>query len=126
MLAHGVLAVQQHCAYCVTVQVHNLSGPIRVTDDEGKPALPGDILVVEICDLGALEGDEWGFTGIFDRENGAFRWSQCVATQPVALEACSCLCSGVHKCTSAFRRICTAGPSARCMRCHDGDSWQAA
>ena len=25
--------------------------------------MPGDILVVEILDLGALEGDEWGFTG---------------------------------------------------------------
>ena len=25
--------------------------------------LPGDILVVEILDLGALKGDEWGFTG---------------------------------------------------------------
>ena len=50
--------------------MHNLSGPIRVTDADGKPAMPGDILVVEICDLGALEGDEWGFTGIFDRENG--------------------------------------------------------
>ena len=62
-LAHGIM-----CAS--SFQVHNLSGPIRVTDAEGKPAVPGDILVVEICDLGALEGDEWGFTGIFDRENG--------------------------------------------------------
>ena len=50
--------------------MHNLSGPISVSDAEGKLAMPGDILVVEICDLGALEGDEWGFTGIFDRENG--------------------------------------------------------
>jgi formamidase len=50
--------------------VHNLSGPIRVEDTEGKPAMPGDLLVVEILDIGALEGDEWGFTGIFDRENG--------------------------------------------------------
>ena len=55
---------------CDCTQVHNLSGPVRVTDAEGSPAVPGDILVVEICDLGALEGDEWGFTGIFDRENG--------------------------------------------------------
>ena len=26
--------------------------------------------MVEILDLGPLEGHEWGFTGIFDRENG--------------------------------------------------------
>ena len=50
--------------------MHNLSGPFRVEDKEGKPALPGDLLVVEICDLGPLTGYEWGFTGIFDRENG--------------------------------------------------------
>ena len=50
--------------------MHNLSGPIRVEDAEGKPAQPGDLLVVEILDLGPLEGHEWGFTGIFDRENG--------------------------------------------------------
>lgn len=52
------------------MQVHNLSGPFRVEDKEGKPAMPGDLLVVEICDLGPLMGYEWGFTGIFDRENG--------------------------------------------------------
>ncbi|KAH7416226.1 hypothetical protein KP509_14G081500 [Ceratopteris richardii] len=51
-------------------QVHHLSGPIRVTDSNGEPAKPGDLLVVEICNLGPLPGDEWGFTGIFDRENG--------------------------------------------------------
>ena len=51
-------------------QVHNLSGPFRVEDSKGKPAMPGDLLVVEILDLGPLEGHEWGFTGIFDRENG--------------------------------------------------------
>lgn len=45
--------------------VHVLSGPIRV---EG--AQPGDILVVDILDIGALPGDEWGFTGIFAKENG--------------------------------------------------------
>lgn len=52
------------------VQVHNLSGPVEVTDTKGEPAHPGDILVVEILNLGPLEGDEWGFTGTFDRENG--------------------------------------------------------
>ncbi|KAL8528797.1 hypothetical protein ACS0TY_006310 [Phlomoides rotata] len=50
--------------------VHYLSGPIRVVDPDGNPALPGDLLVVEICNLGPLPGDEWGFTAIFDRENG--------------------------------------------------------
>jgi formamidase len=45
--------------------VHVLSGPIRVEGAE-----PGDILVVDLLDVGTLPGDEWGFTGIFDRENG--------------------------------------------------------
>ncbi|HUE12755.1 MAG TPA: formamidase [Planctomycetaceae bacterium] len=45
--------------------VHVLSGPIEV-----KGAKPGDILVVDILDIGCLRGDEWGFTGIFARENG--------------------------------------------------------
>jgi len=45
--------------------VHVLSGPIHV---EGVQ--PGDILVVDLLDVGALPGDEWGFTGIFDRTNG--------------------------------------------------------
>ena len=52
------------------LQVHNLSGLLHVEDAQGKPAQPGDLLVVEILDLGPLEGHEWGFTGIFDRENG--------------------------------------------------------
>ncbi len=45
--------------------VHVLSGPIRV---EG--AQPGDILVVDILDIGAFSEHEWGFTGIFAKENG--------------------------------------------------------
>ncbi|MEO1134688.1 MAG: formamidase [Cyanobacteria bacterium J06639_1] len=45
--------------------VHVLSGPIYVNGAE-----PGDILVVDLLDIGALPGDEWGFTGIFSRENG--------------------------------------------------------
>ncbi|KAI7745001.1 hypothetical protein M8C21_003903 [Ambrosia artemisiifolia] len=49
--------------------VHYLSGPIRVVDEDG-PAKAGDLLAVEICNLGPLPGDEWGFTAIFDRENG--------------------------------------------------------
>jgi formamidase len=45
--------------------VHVLSGPIEVAG-----AKPGDILVVDLLDIGCLPGDEWGFTGIFDRKNG--------------------------------------------------------
>lgn len=45
--------------------VHVLSGPIHVNG-----AQPGDILVVDLLDIGALPDDEWGFTGIFARENG--------------------------------------------------------
>jgi acetamidase/formamidase len=43
--------------------VHVLSGPIHVNGAE-----PGDILVVDLPDIGALQGNEWGFTGIFARE----------------------------------------------------------
>ena len=39
--------------------MHYLSGPIRVTDAEGVPAQPGDLLCVEMCNLGPLPGDEW-------------------------------------------------------------------
>ncbi|MEL6814378.1 MAG: formamidase [Cyanobacteria bacterium J06598_3] len=46
-------------------KVHMLSGPIYVNG-----AQPGDILVVDLVDIGALQGDEWGFTGIFDKKNG--------------------------------------------------------
>jgi len=46
-------------------QVHYLSGPIEVTDAE-----PGDLLKVELLNLGPLEGDEWGFTGTFHKDNG--------------------------------------------------------
>ncbi|HXG31443.1 MAG TPA: formamidase [Thermodesulfobacteriota bacterium] len=45
--------------------VHVLSGPIWVNG-----AKPGDILVVDLLDIGALPNSEWGFTGIFARENG--------------------------------------------------------
>jgi len=46
-------------------QVHYLSGPIAV-----DTAQPGDLLKVEILNLGCLDGDEWGFTGSFAKENG--------------------------------------------------------
>lgn len=44
---------------------HHLSGPIHV---EG--AQPGDLLVVDILDLGPHPKQNWGYTGIFARENG--------------------------------------------------------
>src|SRR5215212_671159 len=46
-------------------RVHVLSGPIAVNG-----AQPGDLLVVDIVEIGALPNSEWGFTGIFDRGNG--------------------------------------------------------
>ena len=51
-------------------QFHFLSGPIRVLDADGVPAKPGDLLAVEICNLGPLTGDKWGYTATLDRENG--------------------------------------------------------
>ncbi|MEV6741426.1 formamidase [Streptomyces sp. NPDC051104] len=52
--------------------VHVLSGPIGV---EG--ARPGDLLIVDILDIGpipqetgALAGQSWGYTGIFAKDNG--------------------------------------------------------
>ncbi len=47
------------------LQVHYLSGPIRVEGAE-----PGDLLVVDILDIGPLPGMQWGFNGIFARDNG--------------------------------------------------------
>ena len=46
-------------------QVHYLSGPIAISG-----AQPGDLLVVDILDVGPLESSPWGFTGIFAKENG--------------------------------------------------------
>eukprot|EP00746_Dinoflagellata_sp_MGD_P001634 gnl/MRDRNA2_/MRDRNA2_103087_c0_seq1.p1 gnl/MRDRNA2_/MRDRNA2_103087_c0~~gnl/MRDRNA2_/MRDRNA2_103087_c0_seq1.p1 ORF type:complete len:458 (-),score=92.59 gnl/MRDRNA2_/MRDRNA2_103087_c0_seq1:449-1822(-) len=46
-------------------QVHYLSGPIWVNGCK-----PGDLLKVELSNLGPLPGDEWGFTGTFHRDNG--------------------------------------------------------
>ncbi len=46
-------------------KVHYLSGPVGVEGAE-----PGDLLVVDILDIGAFQESEWGFTGIFSRENG--------------------------------------------------------
>ena len=48
-------------------QNHVLSGPIHVNGAE-----PGDVLVVEILNMGPFPGPdtEWGYTGIFSRQNG--------------------------------------------------------
>ncbi|WP_319558532.1 formamidase [Thiomicrorhabdus sp.] len=46
-------------------QVHFLSGPVGV---EG--AQPGDLLVVDILDIGTLEESNWGFNGLFSLNNG--------------------------------------------------------
>ena len=46
-------------------KVHYLSGPFKC---EG--AKPGDLLVVDINDIGWLDDSQWGFTGIFALENG--------------------------------------------------------
>ncbi|MEH7356439.1 formamidase [Neobacillus drentensis] len=46
-------------------RVHVLSGPVYVNG-----AQPGDLLVVDILDIGAFQDEEWGFNGIFARENG--------------------------------------------------------
>ncbi len=46
-------------------KVHYLSGPIGVEGAE-----PGDLLVVDILDIGVLPESDWGFTGIFARTNG--------------------------------------------------------
>ncbi|UNC13851.1 acetamidase/formamidase family protein [Acidiphilium multivorum] len=45
--------------------VHFLSGPVAVEGAE-----PGDLLVVDILDIGTLPGNEWGFNGFFSKQNG--------------------------------------------------------
>jgi len=46
------------------------SVPFRIVDAEGVLGLPGDLLAVEISNLGPLPGEEWSYTRIFERENG--------------------------------------------------------
>ena len=50
---------------CYLAPCHHLVGPVEVPGAE-----PGDILVVDILDIGPLKGNEWGYTGIFKTENG--------------------------------------------------------
>ncbi|CAN5735747.1 acetamidase/formamidase family protein [soil metagenome] len=47
-------------------QLIYLSGPVKVNG-----ARPGDLLVVDILDIGPLGGAEWGYTAVLDREQGA-------------------------------------------------------
>lgn len=61
-------------------QVHYLSGPIGVEGAE-----PGDLLQVDILDVGVLPTSQWGFTGIFAKENGGGFLTQ---HYPEARKAC--------------------------------------
>ena len=44
---------------------HMLSGPFAIEGAE-----PGDMLVVDIVDIGPFDVQPWGYTGIFAKENG--------------------------------------------------------
>lgn len=46
-------------------QVHYLSGPIGVEGAE-----PGDLMVVDILEVGTFEDSQWGFNAFFDKNNG--------------------------------------------------------
>ncbi|KAI0261139.1 Acetamidase/Formamidase [Gloeopeniophorella convolvens] len=46
-------------------KVHNLTGPVAVEGAE-----PGDCLVVDILDVTPFDKMPWGYTGIFELENG--------------------------------------------------------
>ncbi len=50
---------------CNLVPCHHLSGAVGIDGAE-----PGDILVVDILDIGPFQGQEWGYTGIFPTTNG--------------------------------------------------------
>ncbi|WP_227369968.1 formamidase [Halomonas sp. M20] len=61
-------------------KVHYLSGPFGVEGAE-----PGDLLVVDILDVGALPDSPWGFNGVFAKENGG---SFLVEHYPNAFKSC--------------------------------------
>jgi len=46
-------------------KIHYLSGPFEIEDAE-----PGDVLIVDICDVQPHQSAPWGFTGVFDKDNG--------------------------------------------------------
>jgi formamidase len=50
---------------CYLPPCHHLSGPVDIAGAE-----PGDLLIVDILDIGAFQGQEWGYTGIFSTSNG--------------------------------------------------------
>ncbi len=50
---------------CNLIPCHHLSGAVGIDGAE-----PGDILVVDILDIGPFQGQEWGYTGIFPTTNG--------------------------------------------------------
>ena len=49
--------------------VHFLSGPVGV-----KGAEPGDLLVVDLLDVGPVKDSLWGFNGFFSKQNGGGFW----------------------------------------------------
>ncbi|KAI3407558.1 uncharacterized protein J3R85_020868, partial [Psidium guajava] len=66
------------------------------------PAKPGDLLAVEICNLGPLPGDEWGLlTGTFDRENGGEFLTDHF---PYAAKAI-CYFEGIYACPPQILRV---------------------
>lgn len=46
-------------------KIHYLTGPFEI-----ETAEPGDILIVEIQDVQPFQDQLWGFTGVFDKNNG--------------------------------------------------------
>lgn len=46
-------------------RIHYLSGPFEI-----ETAEPGDVLIVEIMDVQPHQAHPWGFTGVFDKNNG--------------------------------------------------------
>ena len=46
-------------------RVHYLTGPFEI-----ETAEPGDVLLIEIQDVQPFEDQPWGFTGVFDANNG--------------------------------------------------------
>jgi len=46
-------------------KIHYLTGPFDIDTAE-----PGDLLLVEIQDVQPFQDQPWGFTGVFDKNNG--------------------------------------------------------
>jgi formamidase len=72
--------------------VHYLSGPFGVQGAE-----PGDLMVVDLLELGYLPDSKWGFTGIFARENGGgFLVNQFPDAKKAIWDFHGMLCSSRH------------------------------